>query len=66
MSTYRGWNTQCLRNGLVEVHVVPEVGGRVVQFEVTMKNIDSRYEPLTRRLIATEVNSRTWFLSVFT
>jgi len=27
-STYRGWNTQCLRNGLIEVHVVPEITGR--------------------------------------
>jgi len=31
---YRGWNTQCLSNGLVQVHVVPEIGGRVVQFKV--------------------------------
>ena len=36
-STYRGWNTQCLRNGLIEVHVVPEIGGRVVQFKVGKK-----------------------------
>jgi hypothetical protein len=37
MSTYRGWNTRCLRNGFIEVHVVPEIGGRVVQFKVGKK-----------------------------
>lgn len=30
-AAYRGWSTQCLRNGMVELHVVPEIGGRVVQ-----------------------------------
>ena len=34
---YRGWSTQCLSNGLVELHVVPEIGGRVVQFKVGEK-----------------------------
>jgi hypothetical protein len=29
---YRGWKTQCLGNGLVELQVLPEIGGRVVQF----------------------------------
>ena len=32
--SYRGWKTTCLSNGLVQVHVVPEIGGRVVQFMV--------------------------------
>ncbi len=31
---YRGWKTTCLSNGVVQVHVVPEIGGRVVQFKV--------------------------------
>ncbi len=31
---YRGWDTQCLSNGLIEVHVVPEIGGRIVQFKM--------------------------------
>ncbi len=30
---YRGWDTQCLSNELVQVHVVAEAGGRVVQFK---------------------------------
>ena len=33
-AVYRGWNTQCLTNNLVAVHVVPEIGGRVVQFQL--------------------------------
>lgn len=33
-TVYRGWTARCLSNGLVEVHVVPEIGGRVVQFKV--------------------------------
>lgn len=33
-STYKGWKTQCLRNGIVELHVVPEIGGRIIQYHV--------------------------------
>ena len=31
-SSYRGWDTIVLRNGLVEVQVAPQLGGRVVQY----------------------------------
>jgi hypothetical protein len=30
---YRGWNSLKLSNGLVALYVVPELGGRVIQFE---------------------------------
>ena len=30
---YQGWQTQRLANGLVELHVVPQLGGRVMQFQ---------------------------------
>ena len=33
-STYRGWDTLELTNGLVEVQVVPEIGGRVIQVKL--------------------------------
>jgi len=36
-SRYQGWNTQCLSNGLVKVHIVPEIGGRIVQLEAGTK-----------------------------
>ena len=31
---YRGWKSLELTNGLVEVHVVPDIGGRVIQFKL--------------------------------
>ena len=33
-STYRGWPTIALRNGLIEVHVAPDIGGRIIQFRL--------------------------------
>ena len=33
-SKYRGWDTLKLANGLMEVHVVPEIGGRVIQLKL--------------------------------
>lgn len=33
-STYRGWDTLKLTNGLVEVQVVPDIGGRVIQVKL--------------------------------
>jgi hypothetical protein len=37
-SSFRGWNSQRLGNGLVELQIVPESGGRVIQ--LTMGNKD--------------------------
>lgn len=36
-SQYRGWQTLALRNGLIELHVVPEIGGRIMQFSLGSK-----------------------------
>jgi len=33
-STYRGWDSLALTNGLVEVQIVPQIGGRVIQFKL--------------------------------
>ena len=33
-SSYRGWKSSVLRNGLIEVFAVPAAGGRVVQFKL--------------------------------
>jgi hypothetical protein len=33
-SSYRGWKTLALRNDLVELQVLPEVGGRIIQFKL--------------------------------
>jgi len=33
-SQYRGWESIALTNGLVEVQVVPDIGGRVIQFKL--------------------------------
>ena len=33
-STYRGWQSFKLSNGLITLHVVPDIGGRVIQFEL--------------------------------
>jgi hypothetical protein len=31
-STYKGWKAHVLENALVRLHVVPEIGGRVIQY----------------------------------
>lgn len=31
---YMGWPTQCLGNEWIKVHVAPELGGRIIQYEV--------------------------------
>lgn len=33
-SAYRGWKGYRLSNGLVTLHVVPEIGGRIIQFQL--------------------------------
>lgn len=33
-TTYRGWNAYKLSNGLVTLYVVPDIGGRVIQYEL--------------------------------
>jgi hypothetical protein len=33
-SHYRGWDSQRLSNGLIELQIVPEIGGRVVQYKL--------------------------------
>jgi hypothetical protein len=32
LSTYKGWRAYVLKNELVRMHVVPEIGGRVIQY----------------------------------
>lgn len=36
-ATYRGWKTRRADNGLIEVHVAPDHGGRVIQFRLGEK-----------------------------
>jgi len=36
-STYRGWRSLALGNGLVELQVLPEIGGRIIQFRLGEK-----------------------------
>ena len=36
-STYRGWKTVCLSNGMVELQVLPDIGGRIIQFKLGSK-----------------------------
>jgi len=33
-SAYRGWKTVWLSNGLIDLHVLPEIGGRIIQFKL--------------------------------
>ncbi len=33
-TTYRGWNCLKLSNGLISLYAVPEIGGRVIQFQL--------------------------------
>jgi len=51
-SSYKGWSSYCLKNDLVNVQVVPEVGGRVMQvslggFEYFWVNPDLAGKPPT-------------------
>jgi len=32
--TYRGWESLAITNGLIEVQIVPQIGGRVIQFKL--------------------------------
>ncbi len=36
-STYKGWKSCVLKNDLVRLHVVPEIGGRVIQYALGEK-----------------------------
>ena len=36
-STYKGWKAHLLENDLVRLHVVPEIGGRVIQYALGEK-----------------------------
>ena len=36
-SIYRGWKSQRLGNGLIELQIVPDIGGRVIQFKLADK-----------------------------
>jgi len=36
-ATYKGWNAYVLENDLVRVHVVPDIGGRVIQYALGEK-----------------------------
>ncbi len=33
-ANYRGWKSLALRNDFIELHIVPEIGGRVIQFQL--------------------------------
>ena len=33
-SSYSGWTSLALRNGLIEAQVLPEIGGRIIQFKL--------------------------------
>ena len=33
-SAYRGWKTVCLSNGLIDLQVLPDIGGRIIQFKL--------------------------------
>lgn len=37
-STYNGWKTLRLSNGLLDLHLLPGVGGRMIQFSLGKKN----------------------------
>jgi len=32
--TYKGWNSMCLANGFIELHIVPQIGGRIIQYKL--------------------------------
>ncbi|MCX6872814.1 MAG: DUF4380 domain-containing protein [Verrucomicrobia bacterium] len=33
-STYRGWKSLALRNGLIELQILPEIGGRIIRYKL--------------------------------
>ena len=37
-TTYKGWNAYVLKNDFVQLHVVPEIGGRVIQYTFGKKD----------------------------
>jgi len=37
LSTYKGWRAYVLENDLVQLHVVPDIGGRVIQYALGEK-----------------------------
>ena len=37
-STYKGWTTLRLTNGLVDIQLLPEIGGRIIQFSLGNKD----------------------------
>ena len=37
-STYRGWTTLRLTNGLVDIQLLPDIGGRIIQFSLGNKD----------------------------
>ena len=44
-SSYKGWKSLCLSNGLVELQVLPDIGGRIIQFKLGGKEflwVDSK------------------------
>ena len=36
-SSYRGWKSLALHNGLIELQVLPDIGGRIIQFKLGAK-----------------------------
>ncbi len=32
--TYKGWKSMCLANGFIELHIVPQIGGRIIQYKL--------------------------------
>ncbi len=34
---YKGWNSMCLSNGIAELNIVPQIGGRVIQYKLDDK-----------------------------
>jgi hypothetical protein len=37
-SIYKGWKSLCLRNGLLELQVLPDIGGRIIQYKLGGKD----------------------------
>ena len=38
-STYKGWKAHVLENDLVRLHVVPDIGGRVIQYRLGRQGV---------------------------
>ena len=32
--TYKGWDSMCLANGFIELYIVPQIGGRIIQYKL--------------------------------